>query len=150
MAINISLYQISEAENVLPKTIPPTPVSTHTITLKEGCSIDKPTISFSGGAAIMATVNYAYIDAFGRYYWIRDRNMLVNGVCELTLESDPLQSFETQIKAVPATITRQEDPAKADAYIQDNRYIGKAYRKIFTRDFPNGLDDFSFILMTVG
>lgn len=150
MAINISLYQIQDDEIVFPKTIPAEPVSTHTITLKDGCSIDRPTVSFSAGSAIMATLNYAYIDAFGRYYFIRDRNMLVNGVCELTLESDPLQSFANDIKAVPATITRQESKTKSDAYITDNKYIGKAYRRIMTRDFENELTDFSFILMTVG
>lgn len=149
MAINISLYQISDAENVVPKTVG-TAVSTHTVTLKNGCSIDKPVISFSGGSAIMATLNYAYIDTFQRYYFIRDRRMTVNGVCELTLESDPLQSFSSALLQVPATITRQQDERKADGYIQDNKYIGKSYRKIFERDFPVGLDDFSFILMTVG
>lgn len=148
MAINISLYQITEPENVFPKTIPASPVATHTITLKEGCSIDKPVISFSGGAAIMATLNYAYIDAFGRYYWIRDRNMLVNGVCEMTLESDPLQSFSTQIKAVPATITR--NTYSRNGYLNDNGYNALAYQKVMYKTFPTGLDDFSYILMTVG
>lgn len=150
MAINISLYQITDDEIVFPKTIPYDPVATHTITLKDGCSIDRPVVSFSGGAAIMATINYAYIDAFGRYYFIRDRNMLVNGVCELTLESDPLQSFSNDILSIDATIRRQEDRTKSDAYIMDQKYIGKAYQRIMTRDFPIGLDDFSFILMTVG
>lgn len=98
----------------------------------------------------MATLNYAYIDAFQRYYFIKDRNMTVSGVCELTLESDPLQSFAAQLALVPATITRQQDERKADGYIQDNKYIGKSYKKIFERDFPVSLDDFSFILMTVG
>lgn len=147
MAINISLYQMSEAENVLPKTIP-SPVSMHSITLKEGCSIDKPTVSFSGGSAIMATLNYAYIDAFGRYYWIRDRNMLVNGVCELTLESDPLQSFATQIKAVPATITRNEN--MSNGYLQDSGYNALAYEAMQYKAFPQALDDTSCILVTVG
>lgn len=147
MAINISLYQMSEAENVFPKTIP-APVSTHSITLKEGCSIDKPTVSFSGGSAIMATLNYAYIDAFGRYYWIRDRNMLVNGVCELTLESDPLQSFTAQIKAVPATITRNANIS--NGYLQDSGYNALAYEAMQYKAFPQALDDTSCILVTVG
>lgn len=147
MAINISLYQISDAENVFPKTIG-TAVSTHTITLKDGCSIDKPVVSFSGGSAIMATLNYAYIDAFGRYYWIRDRNMTVNGVCELTLESDPLQSFATQIKAVRATITRNENVKQG--YLSDSGYNALAYEGMQYKTFPNALDDASYILVTVG
>lgn len=149
MAISMSLYQVTDDVNVLGKTIP-APTSTHTILLKEGCSIDRPVVSFSAQASAIAPLNYAYIDTFQRYYYITDRKSLVNGVVELTLESDPLESFRAQILLRPATITRQEDPKKADAYIQDNRYIGKAYRNIFTRDFPAGLDNFSFILMTVG
>lgn len=148
MAINISLYQMTEPENVFPKTIPATPVSTHSVTLKEGCSIDKPTISFSAGSAIMATLNYAYIDTFGRYYWIRDRNMLVNGVCEMTLESDPLQSFSTQLKAVTATITRSA--SKYNGYLQDSGYNALAYEGIQYKAFPNALNDTTCILATVG
>lgn len=148
MAINISLYQMSEPENLFPKTIPETPVSTHQILLKDGCDIDKPTITFSAGAAIMATLNYAYIDTFQRYYWIRSRNMMHNGVCEMTLESDPLQSFSTAIKSCPATIERNE--VDANAYIQDSEYTALAYEAIATKEFPEALDDFSYILMTVG
>lgn len=147
MAITISLYQISEPENVFPKTLG-TAVATHTITLKDGCSIDKPTVSFSGTSTAMAALNYAYIDAFARYYFIRDRNMTVNGVCELTLESDPLQSFSTEIQACSATITRSE--TEANGYINDPQYTALAYQKIASKNFPNSLDDFSYILMTVG
>lgn len=147
MAINISLYQITEPENVFPKTIG-TAVSTHTITLKDGCSIDKPTVSFSGGSAVMATLNYAYIDAFGRYYFIRDRNMTVNGVCELTLESDPLQSFSTEIKACTATITRNQNVRQG--YLSDSGYNALAYQGVQYKTFPNALTDASYILVTVG
>ena len=147
MAINISLYQITEPENVFPKTIG-TAVSTHTITLKDGCSIDKPTVSFSGGSAVMATLNYAYIDAFGRYYFIRDRNMTVSGVCELTLESDPLQSFATQIKACKATITRNQNLRQG--YLSDSGYNALAYQGVQYKTFPNALTDASYILVTVG
>lgn len=147
MSINISLYQITEPENVFPKTIG-TAVSTHTITLKDGCSIDKPTVSFSGGSAVMATLNYAYIDAFGRYYFIRDRNMTVNGVCELTLESDPLQSFSTEIKACTATITRNQNVRQG--YLSDSGYNALAYQGVQYKTFPNALTDASYILVTVG
>lgn len=149
MAITMSLYQVSDDLNVMGKTIP-TATSTHTIRLKDGCSIDKPVVSFSAQASAIAPLNYAYIDTFGRYYYIVDRKSLVNGVVELTLESDPLQSFMTEIRAVPATITRTENPRKADAYLLDNKYMGKSYKQIVTKDFPYELTDFSFILMTVG
>ena len=149
MAITMSLYQITDDLNVLGKSLG-SAVSTHTITLKDGCSIDKPVITFSAQASAIAPLNYAYIDTFGRYYYIGDRKSLINGVVELTLESDPLQSFATEIKAVPATITRTENRLLADAYIMDNHYISKSYKQIVTLDFPTMLTGFSFILMTVG
>lgn len=149
MAITMNLYQVTDDVNVMGKTIP-TPTSSHTITLKDGCSIDRPVVSFSAQASALAPLNYAYIDTFQRYYWITDRKSLLNGVMELTLESDPLESFKTQIGAQKATITRTENKALADAYIMDNKYMAKSYKQIVTLDFPTMLTDFSFILMTVG
>lgn len=147
MAITMSLYQVTDDVNVLGKTIPAA-TSTHTITLKDGCSIDKPVVTFSAQASALAPLNYAYIDTFQRYYWITDRKSLVNGVMELTLESDSLESFSAEIRLVPATITRNTNSKQG--YLNDNGYNALAYEKVMYRTFPNALDDFSYILMTVG
>ena len=147
MAINISLYQISDDERVVGKTIPAA-ISTHTITLKDGCSIDAPVVSFSANAAVMAGINYAYIDAFQRYYFIRDRKSLINGVIELTLESDPWQSFASQLRACTATIMRNENAA--NGYLLDNQYQLLSYNNVVTREFPAGLTGESMLLLTVG
>lgn len=147
MAITMSLYQVTDDLNVMGKSIP-TSTSTHTIKLKDGCSIDKPVVTFSAQASALAPLNYAYIDTFQRYYYIVDRKSLVNGVMELTLESDVLQSFMQSIKAAPATITRQQNSTQG--YLNDSGYNALAYEKVMYRKFPNALDEFSYILMTVG
>ena len=147
MAITMSLYQVTDDVNVMGKTIPAA-TSTHTITLKDGCSIDKPVITFSAQASAIAPLNYAYIDTFQRYYWITDRKSLVNGVMELTLESDPLQSFMAEIRACPATITRNAN--QYNGYLQDSGYNALAYEGIQYKAFPNAMDDTSCILVTVG
>lgn len=147
MAITMSLYQVTDDVIVMGKTIP-TATSTHTITLKDGCSIDKPVITFSAPASAIAPLNYAYIDTFQRYYWITDRKSLVNGVMELTLESDPLESFETQIKNCTATI--QRSASGANGYLKDSKYNAVAYKGIQYKHFPNAMDDASCILVTVG
>ena len=138
---------MSDDVNVLGKTIPAA-TSTHTITLKDGCSIDRPVVSFSAQASAIAPLNYAYIDTFMRYYYIVDRKSLVNGVVELTLESDPLESFAAQIRAREAVITRNAQ--QYNGYLKDAGYNALAYEKVMYRTFANGLDDFSYILMTVG
>lgn len=147
MAISMSLYQITDDVIVLGKTIP-APTSTHNILLKEGCSIDNPVVSFSAQASAIAPLNYAYIDTFGRYYWITDRKSLVNGVCELTLESDPLESFRAQILQRQATITRNAN--QFNGYLQDSGYNALAYEGIQYKAFPNAMEDASCILVTVG
>lgn len=147
MAINISLYQITDDERVVGKNIG-TAVSTHTITLKGGCSIDNPVVSFSAQASAIAPLNYAYIDTFQRYYFIRDRKSLVNGVVELTLESDPWESFKTALENCTATIARNENAS--NGYLPDDAYQLLSYKCIKTFEFPTGLVDESMILMTVG
>lgn len=147
MAITMSLYQVTDDVNVLGKTIP-APTSTHTITLKDGCSIDNPVVSFSAQAAALAPLNYAYINTFQRYYYITDRKSLINGVMELTLESDPLQSFMDAIKARSATVTRSA--SEYNGYLKDSGYNAVAYEGVQYKQFPNAMDDCSCIMVTVG
>lgn len=149
MAITMSLYQINEDFRTVGKTIP-TPTSTHTIKLKDGCSIDSPIVSFSAQASAIAPLNYAYIDTFGRYYFIRDRKSLVNGVVELTLESDPWESFRAQLLNVEATINRSAKKSLVNGFLYDNGYEMLAYKKNAVRKFGVSLDDWDMILTTVG
>lgn len=147
MAITMSLYQVTDDPKVMGKNLG-TAVSTHTITLKDGCSIDRPVVSFSAQAAALAPLNYAYIDTFQRYYYITDRKSLINGVMELTLESDPLQSFQTEIKQCTATITRNQNLRQG--YLQDSGYNALAYQGVQYKAFPHALTDATYILVTVG
>lgn len=147
MAITMSLYQVKDDLNVMGKSIP-TATSTHTIKLKDGCSVDKPVVSFSAMASAIAPLNYAYIDTFGRYYYIVDRKSIVNGVVELTLESDPLQSFMSDIKKCNATITRNQYDIQG--YLADSGYNALAFQGVQYKAFPNAMDDASYILVTVG
>lgn len=147
MAHTIQLFQYSGDPRIVSKILG-TPVSEHTFLLKEGCSIDRPVIQFSAQAAIMATLNYSYIPDFGRYYWITDRSSMVNGVMELTLESDPWTSFNTQLRAVKATVDRSA--SNWQGFLYDNGYQILAYKTSAIRNFPNSIDNDTMILTTVG
>ena len=147
MAHTIQLFQYTGDPRIVSKVVG-TPVSEHTFLLKEGCSIDRPVIQFSAAANIMATLNYSYIADFGRYYWITDRNSIVNGVVELTLESDPWTSFATQLRAVTATVDRSA--SNWQGFLYDNGYQLLAYKTAAIRNFPNAIDDDTMILTTVG
>lgn len=147
MAHSIQLYNTADDPRVVGKT-KSTVGGAHAITLKDGCSIDEPTVSLTISASSIANANYAYIGDFGRYYWIRDRKSLVNGVVELVLESDPWESFASQLRACPATISRNENAS--NGYLLDDSYQLLAYNTVVTRLFPQGMTDESMILMTVG
>lgn len=147
MAHTIALYQYTGDSRVVSKQLGAA-VSEHSFLLKDGCSIDKPTISFSAPANIMATLNYAYIADFGRYYWIVDRNSTVNGVVELTLESDPWTSFAAQLRGVTATVDRSA--SNWQGFLYDNGYQLLAYKTAAIRNFPNAIDNDTMILTTVG
>lgn len=149
MAITMSLYQINEDFHTVGKTIP-TPTSTHTIKLKDGCSIDNPIVSFSAQASAIAPLNYAYIDTFGRYYFIRDRKSQINGVVELTLDSDPWESFRAQLLNVEATINRSAKNSLVNGFLMDSGYQLLAYKHCAIRNFPVGIDNDTMILTTVG
>lgn len=147
MAHTIALYQYTGDSRVVSKQLG-SAVSEHSFLLKDGCSIDKPVISFSAPANIAATLNYAYIADFGRYYWITDRNSTTNGVVELTLESDPWTSFATQLRGVTATVDRSA--SNWQGFLYDNGYQLLAYKTAAIRNFPNAIDDDTMILTTVG
>lgn len=146
MAITMNLYTVSDDPRVVGKT--KTGAGSTTITLKDGCSIDRPVVTFSASIASVANVNYAYISTFHRYYWIVDRKSLVNGMVEFSLVSDPWESFASQLRACPATIVRNENTG--NGYLIDNSYQLLAYNQIVTRTFPVGLTEDSMILLGAG
>lgn len=147
MAINVTLYTTSDAVNVVGKTL--TQLSTHTVTLKDGCSVDHPVVQLTGAASSLAAANYAYIDIFDRYYWIGDRASKLNGVIEVSMISDPWESFKTQLRECEAIIDRNENVLQG--YLRDSTYPLLSYSKIATVAFPQALpDEGDIILMTVG
>lgn len=147
MAINVTLYSTGDAVNVVGKT--KTQISTHTVTLKDGCSADRPVVQLTGAASSLASANYAYIDVFDRYYWITDRSSLNNGVISVSMVSDPWESFKTELEACEAIIDRNENVMQG--YLNDKSYPLLSFNKLATVAFPTALpDEGDIVLMTVG
>lgn len=95
--MQVTLYSGFGKRNNSTKT--PTGGTTYTGTLKDNCTILKPVIIFQAAGAVdyfPASYNYAYIDAFERYYFITEcewveRNWVV------TLEVDPMATYKGDI-----------------------------------------------------
>ena len=86
--------------------------------------------------------NYAYIGLFGRFYYITDVVVKNNGMCEVHLNSDPLQSFKADIKEREAICERSQN--RNNFYINDGALLIKQDSYIFTKQFEKSNAHFSF------
>lgn len=102
MSFSATFYTFQKRIN---STKQPTGGSSYNIILKEGCSVNHPTIALDMGlASSPAALNYCYITEFGRYYWVKWRfeDRLWIGECNV----DPLASFKSQIGSSNCYVAR--------------------------------------------
>lgn len=116
-------------------------------------SIDAPVVELSGS---WRTGNYAYIPDFGRYYWIRGRDLERKDLTVLVLESDPLMSFASQIITLPIHVNRCEKQALYsgdigyNGMIPDPRQIVLARQQVQVKHIMTFSWSGSYNLVTVG
>lgn len=147
--MNVILYMIQDDYRKLQKTTGAA-LATLTGELHEKVSDTELSIRLPGSAAVsVGACNYVFIDTLGKYYFRRQFEIENNTVI-IHLKEDVRMNFATPILNLTCTVSRLQDESKANAYLLDPDYQAKAYKKHVQRNFPNSLDDFSFILMTVG
>lgn len=95
-------------------------------------SVDMPTVRIE---AAITTGNYVKIRELGRYYWITERNLIRDGLTELTLKSDPLMSFASQILTLPIYVTRTEQRATEEKPHGWNSYLHDSNIPKTSREF---------------
>lgn len=143
--MNIDFYISNDPENTLSKTL--TNQSTRTGNLLEDTDILRPSIEFNVNPV---GYNYAYISAFGRYYYIRSISNTGASTWRVDFEVDPLMSFKDQIKASPCIAAKSS--SVYNLYLNDPNY--KCYQDdvILMQNFPTGFDDQNprFVLTVLG
>lgn len=122
MSFKVNLYSLSKRDNST-KRPTGTPAEYDCI-LKDGCSIFTPSIKLDMGlSADPSQYNYAYIPAFGRYYFIEDW-FFTDRLWIANLNVDVLATYKTQIGASSLYIMRAA--GAHDGNIIDNLYPAKA------------------------
>lgn len=100
--------------------------------------------------------NYAYIPAFGRFYYIKDHTAESGNMTRIDMQVDALQSFKDQILANNAVLERQE--SLNNAYFADSMYWTQVNKVVKTVPFTDGsgnelkftIPDDNFILTIAG
>lgn len=122
MSFKVNLYSLSKRDNST-KQPAGTPVEYDCI-LKDGCSIFTPSIKLDLGLADdPSQYNYAYIPAFGRYYFIEDW-FFTDRLWIANLNVDVLATYKTQIGNSSLYVMRAAGAHNGD--VIDTLYPAKA------------------------
>lgn len=114
--MNVSFYNLAKKDN---STKQPTGDGTViACVMKTGGSVEDMIVELTPGTNWPA-YNYAYISAFGRYYWVTGTTYN-RGVWEVHLHVDVLASFKTDIGSTTMYIVRSS--AAKNSYIRDDLY----------------------------
>lgn len=114
--MTVNLYNCASASNVLNKSYSVVQ-NNISATAKGIVDVDNPTLLLDYSSL---DFNYFYITEFGRYYNVTSRSLEQGQHIRVTGQSDPLESFASQIGAIPVLVTRAEDPALRDPDLADN------------------------------
>lgn len=146
MAFTISLFKTNSENNRVVKTL--TDEKQLSGELRNQTSVLNPSIRIESADNI-STYNYAYIQEFGRYYYISDITSVRTNCWIISLRCDVLMSYSAQIKALRPIIEREEVGQSSglidsDMPININKKVQKYY-------FPKGFTkDIQYVLTTSG
>lgn len=145
--MTIQIQQTTSEKNRIGKAI--STLYTTEGTLRDGTSILNPVIRLSGATIpSIKNANYMYIPDFGRYYFITDIKSIRNGIVEISGHVDVLQTYSGQIRSNSAVIRRNSN--SWNLYIEDGVFKTYANPHIFTKLFPSGFKNPSFVLAVAG
>ena len=135
--MEIKLYTTEDADNVINKTL--ALVSTVQIQLRDTHNITAPVVLLGEIAGVdLKTVNYAYMDEFKRFYFVRSINVGPNNIYALALECDVIETYKEDILNSSAQINRGvkkgdygdigtsiEVRREVDIFKSDKGFVGK-------------------------
>ena len=89
------------------------------VVLKQLTNIDNPTLWIDGADDDIYTYNYAYIQEWGRYYFVRSCDLRHDKIYKCDLELDDLATYKTEILATTAYIIYST--SNFNRWIRDDR-----------------------------
>lgn len=114
--MTVVFYTTSDSPIVADKAL--TTITTKTGTPTTDININSPVLAFSYDSSI-AAANYAYIQDFGKYYYLKTPTITTDGRIIFTFEVDLLKSYYNSIKQCNATVIRSQSIGSND--VPDSR-----------------------------
>lgn len=144
MSIAVTLYNMTSPVISVDKNM--TQVSALTGNLREESNVVNPQILIE--ATSITGVNYAYIPAFGRYYFITEIESVRTNLWRIHMHVDVLYTYRSQIRSNKALVYRQQN--NFDLLLDDGIFRCKQNPRVFHYAMPQGLGNFNYILITMG
>lgn len=126
----------------------PQDLFTATGTLRNESWIVNPEILVEWSGNGITQANYMSIPEFGRKYFIEDIESVRTGLWIVRGHCDVLNTYKAALSTNMAVILRQENDF--DLLLNDGVFKCKQNPRVFHREFPSGLGQFNFILITQG
>lgn len=120
MAFTVTLYSFSKKEN---STAIPASGTDFACVLKHNSGILNPVITLDIGTTTAPGYNYAYIPAYGRYYFIDEWTWVENRLWSAQMSVDVLATYKSEIGASSLYILRSS--AAYDGTVIDTIYPAK-------------------------
>lgn len=151
MSFNIKIQTTSSVNNKISKNI--SDIVTLTGTLKNDTSVIDPVILIDAGVDVdenFFLANYATIPKFGRSYFITDIRSVRNGLIEISMHVDVLETYKDEIKNLDCIVRRTADKDYINLYLDDGTFSVYQNPDIDTKLFPSGFTAQSIILAVAG
>lgn len=150
MSFGVVLYTNSSSTRVVDKEL--TAILTVSGSLRDGASVLDPEILIETDLSDtqLGAINYMYIQAFHRYYFVTDMRMETTGLWLVSGHVDVLMTYRAQIRNQNAIVARQE--GVYNMYLDDGWFT--AYQKplVFTHPFSitSPFASHSYVLIIAG
>lgn len=134
MSFNVVFMYNNEPMNKISKS----PETKYTLsgTLRDESSIVDPVILVEKDNPLDA--NYAYIEAFRRYYYIKDITSVRTGLWRVTMHTDVLKTFSEGILNSPCIVAKSS--SRFNLYLNDSDYKCEQCDIVLTKTFPTGFN----------
>lgn len=145
--MQITIYNNQSDARRVSKTL--TALKTLQAEFYESSSVIDPVLLAAYDSALFKA-NYAYIELMGRYYFIKNIEVLNGRQMRITMHADVLMSYAAEIKALNCIIDKQET-TPANLYRDDGSLVFENRRFNTVVNFPTGFNETGqFILITAG